>query len=233
MKTLLDLRKTPRGRAILFFGAYFFFFLLLIIISRFGNRTSNYKYDVFEKNKVSFDSIANNNYSFTYNVFLDDMKYIFTGERNGDITKINYLDNVYYKINNNYYDSNNMIVDNPIMFPLFLDNNNYDNICENSYYESKTEYEDSHLRFDYLLSTNTINSLFYNIDSDYIEEANKIVYSTDKDKDVYQINYILDSYCLLNNLCEKSLKLEIIYDKFGDISKIEDPTILNNNNSSE
>ena len=229
MKTLLDLRKTPRGRAILFFGAYFFFFLLLIIISRFGNRTSNYKYDDFEKNKVSFDSIANNNYNFTYSVFLDDMKYIFTGERNGDITKINYLDNVYYKINDNYYDSNNMIVDNPIIFSLFLDNNNYDNICENSYYESKTEYEDSHLRFDYLLSTNTINSLFYNIESDYNEEANKIVYSTDKDKDVYQINYILDSYCLLNNLCERSLKIEIAYDKFGEISKIENPI----SNSSE
>ena len=62
-------------------------------------------------------------------------------------------------------------------------------------------------------------------------EANKIIYSTDKNKDVYQINYLLDSYCLLNNLCEKSLKLEIVYDKFGGVSKIEVPDNLNNNTS--
>lgn len=232
MKGILDLRKTPRGRAILFFGAYFFFFLLLIIMMRFSNRTSNYNYDDNKnKNEVSFGSITNNNYAFTYNVYLDDLKYTFTGERNGNITKINYLDNIYYKVDNTFYDSNNMIVDNPIMFPLFLDNNNYNDICKNSYFESKTVYEDSHLRFDYLLSTNTINSLFHNIDSDYLEEANKIIYSTDKNKDVYQINYLLDSYCLLNNLCEKSLKLEIVYDKFGSVSKIEVPDNLNNNTS--
>ena len=69
MKGILDLRKTPRGRAILFFGAYFFFFLLLIIMMRFSNRTSNYNYgDNKNKNEVSFDSITNNNYAFTYNV---------------------------------------------------------------------------------------------------------------------------------------------------------------------
>ena len=83
------------------------------------------------------------------------------------------------------------------------------------------------MTYNYLLSTNTINKEFYNMVSDFLEEPNQIVVSTDEEKHINQVLFLLDSYCSLNKTCIKNLKIDIQFDQIGKIEKIDKPIIYN------
>ena len=113
--------------------------------------------------------------------------------------------------------------DSPYLFEKFLDTSTISSLIQASTYLSKTSYDSGKTTFNLLLSTNTINSMIHQIDSDFMEEQNQIIISTDENRVVNQITFLLDSYCTLNHFCEKNLKIELNYDDFGKIEKIENP----------
>ena len=67
-----ELMKTPRGRAILFFGAYLLFFLFIAIFARTGGTSNiNKKYESGSPLDFSLNGIEKSNYKFKYEVNID------------------------------------------------------------------------------------------------------------------------------------------------------------------
>ncbi len=89
--------------------------------------------------------------------------------------------------------------------------------------DSTTNYETGDYEYKLFISTNSLNKIIFNTNTDYDEIPNNITLRTNSSNSVYKINYSLDSYCKLNNLCNNNLSLEISYDKFGEIEEIKNP----------
>lgn len=226
-KNIKELSKTTKGKAILFFGFYFVFFIIIMFIARFGSRNYTKPSD-YEKGKSGtfyINDIVDKNYSFTYQVSLDNVKYTYTGTRNSNNTLFDYNGNNYFSSDDKYFINNSIWskCDNPIMFYNFINPSKLTSILENSWNEANTSYEDGRHEYSLLISTNTLNQLLDSKNTDYDDVPNKIVVSTDSDKIANKITYNLDSYCKLNNLCDNSLSLEISYDRFGKIEGIDNP----------
>jgi hypothetical protein len=230
IKKIKEMYNDPKGRGILFFGFYFIFFVGVILLVRFGSRNpvitteyekgnsnSNYSYDI--------TGIAGDNYTFTYTISLDGVNYIYSGSKYNDLEEFIYNNKNYFRNGDNYFVNNSLWIksDNPYIYSDFLD---YDNICDMiiaATYESKTSYDSGKEIYNYLISSNTINSMINGIDSDYLEEPNKITVITDEDKNVSEIIFNLDSYCTVNKLCTSSLKIDLSYDNFKEVDEIENP----------
>ena len=84
----------------------------------------------------------------------------------------------------------------------------------------KTDYQSGNTKYGFLISSNTINSLINNKETDIDEMPNKIIVNTNEEEYVSEINYDLDSYCINNKLCKKNLEINLSYDSFGEIDKI-------------
>ena len=190
LDALKEFRKRPYGNAVLFFGFYLIFFVALAIFFRVVD-TEEVEEVKKEENKVNIEEVLNNDYTFTYEVNLDEKISVYTGKK-----------------------KNNKIIfneeDNTILFPEFFDEKNIDLLINNSYYESQTTYESGKITYNLLLSSNTINKLINKIETDIEEEANQINISKDND-DTISINLKLDSYCISNNSCLKGLLIKITY----------------------
>lgn len=222
-----ELKKTPRGKAILFFGGYLIFFLVLTVLIRVSGNNYNSDSSIIDNRELfSVSDIRDNNYKFTYTVKLDGVDYIYTGTRNNNriLFKFNNLD--YFVDGNKFYVNNNGTwteSDNPIMFKEFFYGENTSKILNRSSNESNTKYEDGRREFNMLISTNTLNELFTGTLSDFDEVPNKIKVSTTKELNANSIYYNLDSYCILNKLCNTGLTIEVMYDEFGKIEVIDNP----------
>jgi hypothetical protein len=229
-ETIKELNKTPRGKAILFFGFYLIFFIFIIIFVRVGSRNSTGSYEYEKGNGTSnynFDisGIANSNYKFTYTITVDGVASVYSGEKYEDTELITYNNNNYYRNGDNYFINNTLWIksDNPYIYSDFLEYDNISNLLVAASYESKTSYDSGKEIYNFLISTNTINQLLNNINSDFLEEPNRITISSDEDKNINEIIYYLDSYCTLNKLCNNSLKIDLVYDDFGNVEEIENP----------
>lgn len=220
-----NLEKNPRGKSIAFFAFYFVFFLILLLFLRFGEKreydSSNYESGV--PYSYSLDKILKRNYAYSYDVTLDDEKNTYVGKKNGEKQSFSYKDKNYYFDGKQFFIDNGDLVEveNPFLFNELLDEENIGIILSASSYESKTSYESGREVYTFLISSNTINQLINDVSTDYFEEPNKIVISTLEDDNVEDIHFILDSYCQVNSLCEKSLDIRISYSNFGGIKKIE------------
>lgn len=230
IEIIKELKKTPKGKAVLFFGGYLIFFIIVILFVRFSTRSTTLPSD-YEKGKssgsvISIDKLVENNYLFTYKIILDGKEYIYNGKRNKFTELFQYNDKTYYKNDETYFSKNSDLwvkVDNPYMFSDFIDSSKIISIIEMASLESKTTYEDGRSSINMLISTNTLNQKLNNIDSDFFEEPNKITLIANKNKDIDEINYDLSSYCTLNKLCQSSLKINLSYEMYGEIKNIENP----------
>ena len=77
--------------------------------------------------------------------------------------------------------------------------------------------------YKYLISTNTINKMIYNIDSDFEEVPNDIDIVLDNNSGTNTIKFKLDSFCKLNNKCNESLQIEASYEMFNSVKEIGNP----------
>lgn len=222
-----ELKKDSRGQSFLFFGFYLIFFIVVIIYLRSVHNNSQYYSEDFEKGDpldFQVNEINDGNYSYTYTIILDGEKYEYKGKKNQD-ELFEFQGKEYYHHNEEFYVKENEWVKtaNPYLFSDFLYMDNIILLLQNSYYESTTNYNSGKDVYNLLLSTNTINQKIHNIDSDYLEEANKLTISTNEKKEMDQIHYYLNSYCKLNELCKSSLEIIISYDEFGTIEEIKNP----------
>jgi len=231
IEIIKELRKTSKGKAILFFGGYLIFFIVVVLFVKFSSRSTTMPSDYEKGNSsrgsdISIDKLVANNYLFSYKINLDGVEYLYNGKRYKDKELFQYNNETYYKQDDNYFKKNGELwvkTENPYKFNLFLDSSKIISIIEMSSLESKTTYEDGRSSMNLLISTNTINQKFNNIDSDYLEEPNKITLIANKSSDIDEVTYDLSSYCKLNNFCQSNLKITLNYEMYGEIKKIDNP----------
>lgn len=231
LEKIKELNSTAKGKAILFFAFYLIFFLIVVLVSRLGTRTPLAGSGDYEpgNGNVTFyvDKILNNNYIYGYTVSLDGVKYEYYGQKYENTELFKFNNRQYYRTGNDFYVKNTVWekVPNPYLFAEFFDINQISKVMNVASYDSKISYEDGRRAYTFLLSSNSINQLLNNIDSDFYEEPNIVTLEVDDLKNVNKISLDLDSYCTLNKLCQKTLKVEIEYDMFGEVTKIDNPVI--------
>lgn len=224
-----ELNKTAKGKAFLFFAFYCVFFLIVILISRFSTGTPLNREDDYEpgRDKVSFniDNILANNYIYAYTVTLDGVKSEYYGQKYDNRELFEFNKKQYYRDGNNFYVKNSLWdkVSNPYLFSEFFDITNISKLMEVATYQSKTSYEDGKKAYNFLISSNTINQMLKNLDSDFLEVPNEITLGVDDSNSVNKIEFDLNSYCTLNKLCKNSLNIKVEYDMFGEVTKIDNP----------
>ncbi len=230
MKDLIkEIQENPKGKAIWFFIFYAFFFLIIVCILFFGKKdyTTAEDYERGIATDYSSKLLLGDNYSFTYTITLDDKIYQYQGKKMKNVESFQYMNKNYYRVGDDFYVENEIWskCESPYLYSEFLNSNNIELLIHLASYLSKTSYESGKMTFNYLLSTNTINKEIYNIESDFLEEPNQVIVSTDENQNVNQVLFLLDSYCSLNQNCMKSLKIDIQFDEVGKIEKIDNPIV--------
>lgn len=216
-----ELRKTERGKAILFFAFYAVFFIILFIILGINRNNTLTEKEYETSNDYLFDTsaISDNNYHFTYVITKDNVKYTYDGKRYGDTELITFNDKEYYFDGNKYYE-NKQEVSNPYIYPEFINFNNFLVLIEAATPDYKTDYKSGSSKYGFLIASDTINKLINNKKTDIGDNPNTIIVTSDEDNKVSEINYNLSNYCLKNNLCKSNLEIDLSYDQFGEIKEI-------------
>ena len=230
MKDLIkEIQENPKGKAIWFFIFYAFFFLIIVCILFFGKKDYTIAEDYERGIATDYSSklLLGDNYSFTYTITLDDKIYQYQGKKMKNVESFQYTNKNYYRVGDDFYVEDEIWskCESPYLYSEFLNSNNIELLIHLASYLSKTSYESGKMTFNYLLSTNTINKEIYNIESDFLEEPNQVIVSTDENQNVNQVLFLLDSYCSLNQNCMKSLKIDIQFDEVGKIEKIDNPIV--------
>lgn len=228
ISTIKELRKTEKGKAILFFGFYFFFFLFIAIVARINPRYSN-PVDVNNNkfnNNLSFSLIEQANYNFNYSVNVDGVIYNYIGNKNNsdELFTVNSVN--YYKNGDNYYTNASGIwlnTENPYVFEDFLKIDRINDIFGDATFVSKTEYETGEVTYSYkILSASIVNKL-EGINIDIEEVPNEIIFSTNSSGDVNKIQIVLNSYGKYKKVCNNTFTITLNYSDFGKVSEIVNP----------
>lgn len=228
---LKELLKTPRGKAMVFFGAYFVFFLIIAVVARTGGTAAgdgrNRKYQTGVENKFSFASIESNNYRFNYTVEIDGVNSAYAGVRTGKKEKITCPSLVeFYGEDGNYFTNTGGVwikAENPFKFTEFSEVTNIKKLVEKATYMSNTSYESGKDVYNYNISSATISKLLDNQDIDIEEVPNEIIVSADKDNYVESVKYVLNSYCKVKGYCVNSMSITLNYELYGEIEEITSP----------
>lgn len=226
-KEINEFLKTPKGKAVLFFGAYFLFFMFIAILARTGGTSNiNRKYEASSPLQFSLNSILNKNFKFNYEIVVDGV----TTTYEGSSTKINSTftvnNNIYYFNGSNFFTNTSGVwlnVSNPYNYYEFINNENIESLLEKATYISKTEYDSGKDVYTFNISSATISKLLDGNDLDIEEVPNEIVISVDDQNNVNEIKYTLDSYCRVKNSCIMGLKITLKYENFGKIEEISSP----------
>ena len=225
-----NLKKTDRGRALLFFLGYLIFFIIVFIFIHTSDRTFIDSSDYENGTTVNFnvDKIKNNNYSYKYTVTIDVNDFEFIGKRNGDLEEFStneidffrdYKNNKIYKLEKDkWIDSIN-----PNDLSYFTDIENIMELANKATYISKTDYESGKMTYTYEISTTTIEKIMNNVDIDLDDKPNELIFSTDEEENVVNIKMKLDSFGKYKNYSKKYLSIDLEYDEFGEIDKIKNP----------
>jgi hypothetical protein len=228
-----DLRKSPKGNAILFFVGYFFFFVFLCIFVRVGgNGTTNRVNNLDKKDNFDFSvtNIINNNYSFSHSIDIDGVVVSYVGKRFNDndlftVTKSDgsfeyYRDYIEYFVNTSGVWISG---EDPYLQSRFFDIEELAKVLGKSSLIYKTDYESGKKVYNYAVTTTSIYELFEGDILDIADDANEITVKVDSDNQVYEINLNLDSYCKSLNYCSGKMRVNLSYNDFGKVEKITSP----------
>ena len=216
------MNKDPQKSAKSFWEFYAIFFLIVFLILLVGRKNySNVEYE-YGSDELEMKLKFSSNYLFDYKVTLDNQIFDYYGKKDQEIELFKYNNNDYYHNELFYIKKDSWKeTDNPYKFYEFLNNENYRLIMNNAYFDNKTD--NNNIEWTYKISSNTLNSILYNKETDFDEMPNTIIVVTDEDGLVKGINYNLDSYCKNNSLCDKSLKIELSFDMINEIKEIDNP----------
>ena len=227
-KEVINLIKTPRGKAVLFFGIYVVFFIVLAIVSRIrgsgdiiGSKVNITPYS------YNLSSISSNNYYFQYQYQIDERMLSFTGARNGD--KSLFSDGII-----SYYQNDTLFIrhqdgiwikcDTPYIFPFLLDSSVMQELINAATYISKTQLATGEEEVNFQISTTTLVKLLDNMDVDLDEPVNTIQLRKTSTGDVNQIIYDFSSYAVYKKVAVAKFQLVLSYSDFNKVKEIEDPS---------
>lgn len=218
-----QVRKSPRGRALLFFAFYAVFFVIIFSFIYFSD------YSEVSDNMEDFSypfpvtSLENSNYHFHYVVSTGKTIYEYQGDRFNNQEVFTLGEQSYYFDGNDYYlgnDQNGFLTDNPYLFSEFRNPEVILSLLQSAYFEYKTLYDSGKGVYRFLVDTNLIDKVLENQDTDYFGEANSMLFSIDENNNIEKIVFQLDDYCMKNPTCTDSLKIEMYLDSWGEIPEL-------------
>ena len=224
-----DIRKTDKGKALLFFVFFFFFFLFLGMFSRANMNTPKKEINVNYTPEVNIDKLLDNNFEYTYTIELDNKKSVYTGKINENVEEFTFDDGVkstkYYRDGDNYLIFEDLWIkgEKPTDYYDFFNTKKIKKIIDNSTYDSKTDFKSGKVIYKLLVSSNTINKIIDKKDTDFDEVPNEITISFDENSDVEYINLSLDSYCKNNEICNDRMNIKLEYSSIGKVGVIDSP----------
>lgn len=185
----------------------------------------NQEYEKGRAGQFNSSLLLGKNYYYDYKVNLDGVLHDYYGKRYQDIELFKYNNNEYYRNGDDYFINNNPWVkcDNPYVFYEII---NVDNLCDilnNATLITKDKSEEGKLTYKYQISTNTINKLLYNLDTDFDEVPNEINILLDGSSGTNTIDMNLNSFCLLDEKCNNNLSIVLNYELFNSVKNIDNP----------
>ena len=223
-----ELRKTSKGRDILFLVCFFLFMIFVIIYVRIGNNNSNYG-AIPTTNNIHKIDINNeeiiNNYTFdNYDVRanLDNEEYLYDVSYKDNVLNINdKINNKNYKLEYSdelnkiiYYelvDGNYVIIDKPVSFIDFFRQDILWVIYPSLYHESDTNFVNSKYKIsiNYLVDINNLYRLINKSNTDYSTRGDSIKLYFDNNDNLVRISYGLDNYCRYSDICKNNLEIDL------------------------
>ena len=217
------LKKTPRGRAVIFFGVSFLFFLFIAIYARVvGPRSIEKIYNSVSVEDTMFGELKNYTYEITVNV--DGKSTIINGKVSDEIEMFTYNNINYYIVENRVYnlkDGQMTITTNPNPYYRITNTSTIKQLIKSSYLESTTTYHDESSIYNYLMDTNKLNEIILRKNTDIESKMNKLIIKVNKDKLIDNISYDLLDYCKSNNMCKKNMNIILKFSNIGSTDKIE------------
>ena len=228
--TVKELRKTERGKAILFLGIYFIFFVLLFLIINLGveNTTLPEDYELSTTDKYLVDRILKENYFFNYTIYVDGTTAIYNGQKNGDMELFAFNGINYYYNGDSYFVNSNdqwTLTTDPYIFKDFIDFERLGEVIVDATYISKTEFDNGETLFNYQVSSNSLIKVIENIDTDIMEIPNSVIFTADEDSYLNKIELDLSSYGKFKGICTDSFKITLDYFNFGEVEEITEPNL--------
>lgn len=227
-ETFQNVFKDQTQKTIAFFAFYFVFFVILFLVIFVGG-DKNYLNQDYEKGNSPLDNkgVLSKNVVYDYKVIVDGVLHDYYGKRYGETEIFKYNNMDYYRERDQFFVNQGTWIktDNPYQFYEFLDFDLLTSILGNAYFESKLEKENGKVEYHYLISTNTLNKIFYNFDTDLDEVPNSIDVFTDEEYNITKIIYQLDSFCGSIDYCDEHLDIEMNFEMFGGVSAIDNPTL--------
>ncbi len=225
---LKELMKTPKGKAVVFFGAYLVFFIIIAVVARVGARRPTVKdYETGNEYQFSFANVEKNNYKFNYKIKIDDNYLTYSGVRYNTQEKVTCTNlEEFYKEGENYFKNTGGVwlkANDPYMYKEFYDVDIVESLIEASSYISKTTFENGKTIYNFKTSSAVISKLINSSDLDIEEIPNEISISTDEDGYVNEVKFTLDSYCKAKSLCVNNMSITLNYELYGEIEKITSP----------
>lgn len=224
-----ELKKTPKGRAILFFGFYLLFFLILAVVARISPKYTT-SIDDYKGNDLSDTALTAKNYKYDYTISVDGINYNYSGVSDGTSQLFTYtVDSVevqYYKNSLEYFKNNNGLwikTDNPYLYEEFLDYNKISDIFVDASYISRTEFESGEAIYNFQIATANIVEKLDKTDIDIEDIPNDVKFSTDSEGQINKIELNLSSYGKYKNICNNTFFITLNYSDFGNISEIVSP----------
>lgn len=212
-------------KTIAFFGFYFVFFLIVFGLIYFtGNK--NYLHQEYEPgNAFNNKGILNKNFLYDYKVTVDGVLYDYYGKRYGDVESFKYNNVDYYRDGDKYYFMKEEWSEttNPYVYYEFLDFDNLAKIMQSATFDSKSELEGGGTQYKYKISSNTLHLIFYEKNTDYDEVPNEVLFETDEKNNITKILYQLKSFCATHEKCQNTLTIDMNFEMFGGVSKIDNP----------
>ena len=201
-----DENITPK-KTLVFFAFYLVFFAILFGIVFFGG----------DKDFLNF--------VFDYKITIDGVLYDYYGKRYEDTELFKYNNLEYYRDGKEFFVNQELWMksDNPYKFYELIDFENASMIFSQATFDSKKEMENEKEEFHYLISSNTLNQLLYNENTDYDEEVDSIDVTTNSDNYIEKIVYHLDHFCVHRENCQNTLMIEMSFEMFNNVQKIDNP----------
>ncbi len=217
------LRKSPRGRALIFFGVSFLFFLFIAIYARIvGPHSIENMYKSVSIEDTLFGDLKN--YTYEVKVNLDGKTTVINGKVSEETEVFTYNNINYYVVDTRVYnlvDGQMNITSNPNPYYRITNTNTISKLIKNSYLDSTTTYHDGSSVYNYMMDTNNLNEIISKNKTDIESKMNKLVIKVSKDKLINTINYELNDYCITNKICKKNLNIELKFSNIGSTDKIE------------
>lgn len=227
IELIKDISKKPKGKAVLFFLGYLLFFIVVFLFIRFAGREDALiqEYEKGDTYKIKIDSVVKNNFTYDLKVVIDGVTYDYYGKRyNANIETFKYNNLDYYRNGDEFLVNKNdvwTVTESPYKYYDFIYTDLIVEILNSATLYSEEKLDNS-INYTLKISSNTLNKIFYDKDTDFDEVPNTIVVNS-TDKIINSVSYDLNSFCKLNNLCTNSMKITTTFDMYGDVKKIDNP----------